>query len=409
MTRPPPPPSSRRLGSDRPRLLLVEDDANLRTALVRSLHARFSVTAIDSGAAAAELLISQRFDVVLSDILLGGMNGIELLKLVRMHDLDVPVILMTGVPDLDGAIQALDLGALTYIKKPFDTAVLDAALERATKLAALARAKREAIDAGLGGSPASGERGALAASFDRALDSMWIAYQPIVDAQTRETVGYEALMRTREATMPSPGAILDAANRLGRMHDVGRCVRERIAASLEGETDPRIQVFVNLHAADLEDEDLFDAAAPLTRHAGRIVLELTERAAIADVGDARMRASQLRARGFKVAIDDLGAGYAGLTSFATFEPEIVKLDMSLIRGIEASSTKRLIVGRITSLCQELKMKVVAEGIETTGELGCMLDLGCEYLQGYLLGRPAEPRTPSAYAWPAQAGGGASSD
>ncbi|MDF2694026.1 MAG: hypothetical protein K0S65_2409, partial [Labilithrix sp.] len=299
-----------------PRLLLVEDDGPLRTALARKLDDRFDVTSVGDGASAAECVNRERFDVVLSDVHLHGMNGIDLLRLVRLADLDVPVILMTGLPDVDGAIEAMDLGALTYIKKPFELSVLDAALARATKLAALARAKRDAIAAGLGGSAASNEHAALTTSFDRALASMWVAFQPIVDGRSRQTVGYEALMRSNEATMPTPGAVLDAAERLGRVHDLGRRVRDCTAAAFGAHDDGSL-VFVNLHAADLLDPHLFDEKAPLTKIAQRVVLELTERAAISDVSDARQRTAELRRRGFKIAIDDLGAGYAGLTSFAT--------------------------------------------------------------------------------------------
>jgi EAL domain-containing protein (putative c-di-GMP-specific phosphodiesterase class I)/CheY-like chemotaxis protein len=391
------PKSTPELAPPLPRLLLVEDDEPLRAALVRMLHGRFDVVPVADGSSAAERVKGDRFDVVLSDIHLHGMNGIDLLRLVRSADLDVPVILMTGLPDIDDAIEAMDLGALTYIKKPFELTVLDGALARATKLAALARAKRDAIEAGLGGSPASNEHAALTTSFDRALDSMWIAFQPIVDGQSRKTIGFEALMRSKEPTMPSPGAVLDAAERLDRVHDVGRRVRECTAAAFQNDDDGAL-VFVNLHAADLLDDHLFDATAPLTKLADRVVLEITERAAIADISDARHRTAELRRRGFKIAIDDLGAGYAGLTSFATFEPEIVKLDMSLVRGIESSTVKRLIVGRIAGLCRDLHMRVVAEGIETTGELSCMIALGCEYLQGYLLGRPEKGRRPSTYLW-----------
>jgi EAL domain-containing protein (putative c-di-GMP-specific phosphodiesterase class I) len=379
-----------------PRLLLVEDDGPLRSALVRMLDGRFEITSVADGSSAADCIKRDRFDVVLSDVHLGGMSGIDLLRRVRSADLDVPVILMTGLPDVDGAIQAMDLGALTYIKKPFELGVLDAALARATKLAALARAKRDAIEAGLGGSPASNEHAALTTSFERALDSMWIAFQPIVDGRSRRTIGFEALMRSNEPTMPTPSALLDAAERLGRIHDVGRRVRECTAAAFEDDRDGSL-VFVNLHAADLLDDHLFDERAPLTKLAHRVVLELTERAAISDVSDARHRTAELRRRGFKIAIDDLGAGYAGLTSFATFEPEIVKLDMSLVRGIESSAVKRLIVGRIAGLCHDLQMRVVAEGIETRAELECMLELGCEYLQGYLLGHPDVRRQPSVYS------------
>ena len=376
----------------------MEDDEPLRGALVRSLRSRFDVTGLADGASAARELMGGRFDVVLSDVRLRGMTGIDLLRTVRSYDLDVPVILMTGLPDVDGAIEAMDLGALTYIKKPFEPAVLDAALARATKLAALARAKREVFEAGFGGSPTSNERAALTASFESALASMWIAFQPIVDGRSRRTVGFEALMRSHEPTMQHPGLLLDAADRLDRLHDLGRRVRARTAEAYASESSDDALLFVNLHPADLLDDELFDPDAPLSRFAHRVVLEITERAAISDIGNARLRAAELRRAGFLLAIDDLGAGYAGLTSFATFEPEIVKLDMSLVRGIAGSSVKRMIVGRIASLCHDLQMRVVAEGIETAEELDCMVELGCEYLQGYLLGRPEEQRRPSSYSW-----------
>jgi EAL domain-containing protein (putative c-di-GMP-specific phosphodiesterase class I) len=132
--------------------------------------------------------------------------------------------------------------------------------------------------------------------------------------------------------------------------------------------------------------------------AHRVVLEITERAALDDITETKHRATELRRRGYQVAVDDLGAGYAGLTSFATLEPEVVKLDMSLIRGIESAPVKRHIVDSMTRLCRDLDMRVVAEGIETTAELATIIDLGCDYLQGYLLGRPGPTLVPSAQSW-----------
>lgn len=380
------PKSSPKLVQSLPRLLLVEDDVTLRDVLGRTLEARFEVISLPDGVSAAARLKADRFDVVLSDVHLRGMNGIDLLRLVRAVDLDVPVILMTGLPDVDSAIQAMDLGALTYIRKPFDLTILDAALDRATKLAALARAKREAIDAGFGKMAGSSELAALTASFDRALDSMWIAFQPIVDGRSRRTVGFEALMRSNEPTMPSPSAVLDAAERLDRIHDVGRRVRELTAAAFDDAEDDTL-VFVNLHSADLLDDDLFDEKAPLSKLSRRVVLELTERAAISDLSDARRRATELRRRGFKIAIDDLGAGYAGLTSFATFEPEIVKLDMSLVRDIDRSPTSQRVVAALTAMCQSLGVLTVAEGVETQAERDTVVELGCDLLQGYFFARP----------------------
>jgi len=100
--------------------------------------------------------------------------------------------------------------------------------------------------------------------------------------------------------------------------------------------------------------------------------------------------------GFRIAIDDLGAGYAGLTSFATLEPEFVKLDMSLVRDVHKSPMKEKLVGSITSLCKELGMMVVAEGVETPLERDMLVALGCDLLQGYLLAMPGRPFP--TFAW-----------
>lgn len=383
--------------SAKPRLLLVEDEEGLREALVRSLGDTFELVAVGDGAAAADLLVSQSFDGVLSDIGLPGMSGVDLLRLVRTYDLDVPVVLMTGQPSVETAIAALELGALTYVQKPFSHDELRGTLLRATKLARLARAKRDAVDAGLGGSPLAGDRAGLATSFERALESLTIHYQPIVDRRSKRTMGFEALMRTREPSIPTPGSLLEAAERLERLNDIGRRVRE-LAAERFQPPDDAMMLFVNLHPADLLDPRLYDRSSGLAKISDHVVLEITERAALDDVTETKHRAQELRKRGFKLAIDDLGAGYAGLTSFAMFEPEVVKLDMSLIRGIEGSPVRKHIVDSMTRLCRELDMKVVAEGIETAAELGTILDLGCDYLQGFYLGRPGPALVASSQTW-----------
>jgi EAL domain-containing protein (putative c-di-GMP-specific phosphodiesterase class I) len=146
-------------------------------------------------------------------------------------------------------------------------------------------------------------------------------------------------------------------------------------------------LFVNLHASDLNDETLISPSAPLTAIAPRVVLEITERASLESVSDARSRVAQLRELGFRIAIDDLGAGYAGLTSFAQLEPEFVKLDMSLVRDVHKHPVKQKLVRSMTTLCKDLGIIVVAEGIEVADERDTIIDLGCDLLQGYLFAKP----------------------
>jgi EAL domain-containing protein (putative c-di-GMP-specific phosphodiesterase class I) len=214
-----------------------------------------------------------------------------------------------------------------------------------------------------------------------------MAYQPIVSVSERRVVAYEALMRTSEPSLPFPGAILRAAERLDRCEDVGRRVRQRVAETLAA--SPDVDVFVNLHVQDLLDETLYASDSPLAPHAKRVVLEITERSAVDDITDLKDRIGRLRSLGFRIAIDDLGAGFAGLTSFAQLEPDVVKIDMSLARDVHRQPVKQKLVGSIASVCRDLGITMVVEGVETVEERNALVELGSPLLQGYLFARPGK--------------------
>lgn len=371
-----------------PRLLLVEDDETLRRSLVRILRAHYQIDEVSDGRLASEVLKKEVYDLVLSDIGLPEITGVELLRLVRTYDIDVPIILMTGQPTLETAIEAVDLGAFTYLRKPVDRAELEETLARAAKLGKLARLKREAWLTMGEGVKLAGERRELSDAFDRALESLWLAYQPVVDSRTGEVVGYEALLRSGELSLAEASAVIAAAERLGRVHELGRVVRERAAAGFHP-PNRNAMLFINLHAAELEDPQLYAPDSELARIAPSVILEITERVALEDTRQAQVSASQLRKLGFRIAIDDLGTGYAGLSSFASLEPEVVKLDVSLVRGIDGSPMRTRVVESIIELCRSLNLKVVAEGVETQGEHALLTELGCDYLQGFMIGLPAK--------------------
>jgi EAL domain-containing protein (putative c-di-GMP-specific phosphodiesterase class I) len=147
---------------------------------------------------------------------------------------------------------------------------------------------------------------------------------------------------------------------------------------------------VNLHVTDLLDPELLSPYSPLAKIAPQVVLEITERSSLDRVPDVRSRIAALRDIGYRIAVDDLGAGYAGLTSFALLEPDFVKLDMSLVRGIDSNVTKQKVVRSMTSLCREMGMKVVAEGVETPPECDTLVALDCDLLQGFLFAKPGRP-------------------
>jgi EAL domain-containing protein (putative c-di-GMP-specific phosphodiesterase class I) len=385
---------ARAASSPKGRVLVVDDEEPLCRAFQRLLeHAGYEVAIAADGAAAIARL-GEPFDAVVSDVRMPEMDGLALLRAVRQRDLDLPVVLMTGAPDIDGAIEAIDYGAYKYIPKPVQPDALRDCVRRAVALRRMATLKRQCL-ALLGESTArAADRAGLEASFARALSSLWIAFQPIVLTGKKRIFGFEALLRSDEPSLPRPDTVIDAAERLGRLEELGRAVRAAAASAMTAAGDAAL--FVNLHPRDLADEELFDPGSPLARIAERVVLEITERASVDAVSDLRDRITRLRRLGFRIAIDDLGAGYAGLTSFATLEPEIVKLDMTLVRGLDSNAVKRRVVAKITSLSHEMNILLVAEGVETAAERDALEAIDCDLLQGYLFARPGRPFPSVAY-------------
>lgn len=372
-----------------PRVLLVDDEEDLLYIYSEFLsNAGYSVSAAGDGRRAMSFISQGPFDVVLTDINMPDMDGIQLLRAVRERDLDVPVILLTGNPRVETAIQALELGALSYLIKPLKEDDLVSAARSAIRLHGIARLKRE-FAAHLGADEGQiGDKAGLESRFARALSSLWMAYQPIVRAADGVVTAREALVRTEEPTLGHPGALFDAAERLGSVRAIGRAVRDSVAAHIEGSTTDGNEFFVNLHAQDLADEALFSSASRLSKLSKRVVLEITERATFEGVPDVRGRVDSLRGMGYRIALDDLGAGYAGLNTFAAVKPDIAKLDMALVRDVDKDTVKLRIVGSMTALCKELGILVVAEGVETASERNTLIDLGCDLLQGFLFGRPS---------------------
>lgn len=345
----------------------------------------FDVTIADGGREAIAKADATRFDAIISDLSMPDIDGRALLRAIRTTDLDVPFVFLTGSPDLQSAIEAVEYGAFRYLIKPVAPVELVNVLTQAVHWHRLALIRREA-GRELEGRPIA-DRAGLEARFGSALEQLWMATQPIVSWRNRTILAYETLVRTDEPTLRNPTDLFDAAERLGRTRELGRAIR-RLVARLIPEAPKSAEVYVNLHPSDLEDDELCESGGILSPFASRVVLEITERAALDEIRGLAARVKRLRELGFRIAVDDLGAGYAGLSSFASLEPEVVKADMSLVRGIEASSLKQKLMGTIAALANDLGIHMVAEGIETAAERDCVDSLGAHALQGYLFARPA---------------------
>jgi EAL domain-containing protein (putative c-di-GMP-specific phosphodiesterase class I) len=206
-------------------------------------------------------------------------------------------------------------------------------------------------------------------------------FQPIVELSSRHLLGFEALAR-----FPS-GQTVDwfaDAHRLG----LGTALEEatcRRALSCIGLLPPECYLAVNLSPIALSRKgvpELFGQVDP-----NRIVLELTEHLRVEDYPSLRRRVSELRRQGFRLAIDDTGAGFASLSHIIRLEPDIIKLDLDLTRGIDLDPVRRSLATALMTFAADIDALVIAEGIETEGELATLLELGIGVGQGYLLGRP----------------------
>lgn len=365
------------------RVLVVDDDPWMRRAIQRQLSAEgWTVISAENGRAGVAAMRDghEHFDCVVSDVHMPELDGFGLIAAIRRYDDDLPVLLMTADPSLGGAVRAIETGAVSYLAKPFDQETLASAVARAARRHGVARMRRRQetfareLDAA-----SSGQIDDVAGRFERALERSWMVFQPILDVRTRELFAYEALVRTDEESMKRPDVLIATAERLGRIHDLGRVVRATVAKAASA-APPDALMFVNLHGLELTDEELFDPRSPLTQIASRVVLEITERIGIDPIaGPARV--AMLRNLGYQIAVDDLGAGYSALGALATLAPDVVKLDMSLVREVHLQPAKRRVVGAISTLVRELGAKVVAEGVEEPGERDALVELGIDLLAG----------------------------
>ncbi|MCG8419535.1 MAG: EAL domain-containing protein [Proteobacteria bacterium] len=233
----------------------------------------------------------------------------------------------------------------------------------------------------------------LEVKFERALSAIKMFFQPIVHAESKEIFGYEALLRSNDPDLPHPGVLLDAAEKLNRLDKLGRQVRSQTAQIFASAEQSRGLLFVNLHALDLLDKTLWSPFSPLAKIAKRVVLEITERASLEAISDVRFRIAELRQMGFRIAIDDLGAGHARMNLFTPRDADFVKLDMSLVRDVDKHPMKQTLVRSLTNLCRQQQILVIGEGVETESECRFLIDVGCHLLQGYHIARPGPPFVP----------------
>jgi diguanylate cyclase (GGDEF)-like protein len=244
----------------------------------------------------------------------------------------------------------------------------------------------------------SGE--AASDDFDRLLNEGRIRtlFQPIVSLSDGSVLGYEALSRGPIGTrLEGADALFSTAAERGVAAQLERICRFRAIENASG-IPPGCYLFLNISPRVFEERNEAlsrDVVNQSQLAQERIVLEITEKQAIDDFDLIKRTLQHYQRQGFKVSIDDAGAGHNSLRAVMEFRPHFIKLDIVLVRDIDRDRAKHALVSAIIIFARRIEAKVVAEGIETVEELGTLIEMGVEYGQGFLLARPssvfAEPK------------------
>ena len=215
------------------------------------------------------------------------------------------------------------------------------------------------------------------------------AYQPIVDLETRSIYAHEALVRGPQGE--GAATVLAQVNDDNRYRFDQACrVKAIKGASALGMTEClSINFLPNaIYKPELCIRTTLEAARVHGFPLERIIFEVTEGERVEDGPWFAEILREYQRCGFKTAIDDFGAGYAGLSLLADFQPDLIKLDMGLVRRVDTDRSRRTIVASLVRMCHEMNIRVIAEGVETAAERDALRDTGIHLMQGYLFARPS---------------------
>lgn len=334
-------------------------------------------------------------DLALLDLHMPELDGVALIQELYACDAVgafLPVVVLTADITPEARDRALAAGAKDFLTKPFDrsevilrvrnlleTGVLYTQLERhngelKAELDARARAERAA----------AADRELRATRIDAVVagGDLRMVFQPIVDVVTGVVVGAEALARFPGGSPPNEW--FDDAAQVGRGTVLELAAVDAALSQLDG-LPPGAFASVNVSPATAVTPGF---RALLEQYpAERVVVELTEHTRVDDYEVLLDALARFRARGIRVAVDDAGAGYAGLQHILRLNPDIVKLDTALTQAIDTDPVRRALASALVAFGQEVGAVIVAEGVETRGELVVLRDLGVPWGQGYYLARP----------------------
>lgn len=358
------------------RILIVDDQTAGLRALCETLgDAGYETEGAVSGEAALSALRKASFDLLLADLMMPGMDGLETLSAAQKIDPYLVAIVMTGQGTIETAVAAMQAGAFDYVLKPIRLNVLLAMLARAQEAVGQA-AIRRTQDLELKAKQVRIER----TLHEKRID---IVVQSIVRLSTMRIIGVEALTRFREPPARPDLWFADAAE-IGLGENLELLSIEK-ALELLPSLPGNIYMSVNVSPAVACSGALAKVLGNVDP--SRVVLEITEQTAVADYGILLQALDPLRRAGIRLSVDDAGAGYASFNHILTLRPDIIKLDTHLTRGLDLDPVRLSLAEALVAFAKRLGANLVAEGVETQSELDALLRIGSHAVQGYFTGRP----------------------
>jgi EAL domain-containing protein (putative c-di-GMP-specific phosphodiesterase class I) len=377
-------------------ILVVEDDDFQRRMLVRMLHSLgvTSVSDASNGRQALDMIRNSNghaANIALCDLNMPEMDGMEFLRHLSQEKHNISIIITSAVDrkllaTVARMARMYGIKLLGAIEKPILPKKLEESLSKyehtENKWYQPTSTKSFDLEEIM--------QGIRARQFEPFL-------QPKVDMETGQVVGAEALARWihPEHGMVTPYAFIPLLEQSGNIDDLTFLMLEKSAAACRmlHEKGRGLSVSVNLSLVSLEDPNLADKITGTVRSAGidprYIVLEITETAAMTDVAQALENLARLCMNGFALSIDDYGTGYSNLQQLTRVAFSELKIDQSFVKDCAHDEGLRIVVESSIDMASKLRVKTVAEGVETKQDMDILRDMGCNTAQGYYIARPMD--------------------
>ncbi len=377
------------------RVLIADDEPALREALADLIGDDDSLELVGSAEDAEQAVLlakDHRPDVALLDVKMPKGGGPTAARGIRSISPSTRMVAFSAYGDRVAVVEMLKAGAVGYLLKGTSAEEILRAIRRAGEgqaplAAEVAGALIDQLAVQLDREEREATEGREKSKRIRKVlegEGLSMVFQPIFDLRSGEVVGHESLARFLvEPSRPPNEWFVEA-------HDIGlgpELQLTAVRAALGHLHNLPVATFlsVNLSPDVVAAPELLEAITQVP--AGRVVIEVTEHAPVADYQVLNEALEVLRSRGFRFAIDDAGAGYASLKHILHISPEFIKLDISLTQGVDKDPAKRALSHALIAFASETGAVIVAEGIETQEELDALRGLGVAYGQGYYLARP----------------------